>query len=316
MRTAISPRLATRRVLNDRSALIGVGTVLDPDGNAAGLVTYRHGPEPMPMAEISDHYKTLDVSETASAAEIKRAYRVLARAFHPDRNGGDAESLSRFRSIQEAYEVLSDQKARTAYDHLRHHAYALFNEAEALTRQDAYARFFGAKASQMSRDAEAEVRLSFEDALVGGKTDVKLPDGTAVTVPVPKGVRSGVKVRFKGRGIATEDGQGDLYVMFRVAPSARFRREGNDLHIVEPISVVDALLGTTRGITNAYGRNIKIQIPPGTQPGERLRLRGQGVQTASKKGDLYVEVQVNVPRSLTDEQRAELTECIHRIGLI
>lgn len=268
------------------------------------------------MAEISDHYKTLDVSETASAAEIKRAYRILARAFHPDRNGGDAESLRRFRSIQEAYEVLSDQKARSAYDHLRHHSFALVNDPDALSRQDAYSRFFRSRAPQLSRDAEAEVRLTFEAALAGGKAEVKIPDGSTIIIPVPRGVRSGVKVRFKGKGIMVDDGQGDLYVMFRVAPSARFRREGNDLHIVEPISVVDALLGTTRAITNAYGRNIKIQIPPGTQPGERLRLRGQGVQTAGKKGDLYVELQVNVPRALTDEQRAELTECVHRIGLV
>lgn len=266
------------------------------------------------MAEISDHYKTLDVAETASAAEIKRAYRTLARAFHPDRSGGDAASLRRFRSIQEAYEVLSDQKARSAYDSLRHHGFAFFGNGGG--QHEAYARFFGAKAPEANPDAEAEVRLSFEESLMGGKAEIRVPDGSTAMIPIPKGVRSGVKVRFKGRGLTSPEGRGDLYVMFRVAPSARFRREGNDLHIVEPISVMDALLGTNRAITNAYGRNIKIQIPPGTQPGERLRLRGQGVQTASKRGDLYVEVQVTVPRSLTPEQRAELTECVHRIGLV
>lgn len=255
------------------------------------------------MAEISDHYHTLDVSETASAAEIKRAYRRLARAFHPDRNNSDPSAAERFRSIQEAYEVLTHPAKRAAYDRIRRDPFA---EIEREMR-----------ASNAHRDAEAEVRLSFEQSLQGGTIDVRLQDGSTVAIPIPKGVRSGVKVRFK-KHAPPRLGQepGDLYVTFRVAPSPRFRREGNDLHIVEPVSVMEALLGTSRSITNAYGRGVKVTIPPGTQPGERLRLRGQGVRTATQKGDLYVEVRVTVPRSLTDEQREALAACVRKIGLV
>lgn len=270
------------------------------------------------MAEITDHYQTLDVPETASAAEIKRAYRGLARTYHPDHNSGDPEAVARFRAIQEAYEVLVDPSTRAAYDQLRRDPLAMFaSNGHSPSLREMQAHLFRSRPASRPSDAEAEVRLSFEQSLKGGKADVRLRDGTTMEVPVPKGVRSGVKVRFKGR--APSQGAtagGDLYVTFRVAPSPRFRREGNDLHIVEPVTVMEALLGTSRAITNAYGRGIKATIPPGTQPGERLRLRGQGVRTAQQKGDLYVEIRVTVPRSLTDEQRAALEACVRQIGLV
>ena len=97
---------------------------------------------------------------------------------------------------------------------------------------------------------------------------------------------------------------------------ARFRREGDNLHVIETVSALEAILGTTRSITNAYGQTMKVHIPPGTQPGERLRLRGQGVETATRRGDLFVEVQVTVPRSLTDAQREALAACARDSGLI
>jgi curved DNA-binding protein len=101
-----------------------------------------------------------------------------------------------------------------------------------------------------------------------------------------------------------------------VEPSPRFRREGDNLHATETISAMEAILGTTRAITNAYGRTVKVTIPPGTQPGERLRLRGQGVETEKHKGDLYVEVQVSIPRHLTEEQRKGLEQCARKHGIL
>ncbi|MEM1054430.1 MAG: J domain-containing protein [Bacteroidota bacterium] len=272
------------------------------------------------MAEITDHYQTLDVPETASAAEIKRAYRRLARVYHPDRNAGDTSVIERFRAIQEAYEVLADPATRAAYDQMRRDPLSVFGGSgysPSLNEMHAHLFGNGRVEARSGRDAEAEVRLSFEQSLAGGKAEVRLRDGTALQVPIPKGVRSGVKVRFRDRAPTHGDhAPGDLYVTFRVAPSSRFRREGNDLHIVEPVTVMEALLGTSRAITDAYGRGIKATIPPGTQPGERLRLRGQGVRTATQKGDLYVEVRVTVPRSLTEEQRIELSACVRKLGLI
>jgi DnaJ-class molecular chaperone len=168
-----------------------------------------------------------------------------------------------------------------------------------------------------SRDLEAQVQLTFDQALRGGRTEVQLAGGETVRVMIPTGVRSGVKVRVKNCGRIGRDGtRGDLYVTFRIEPSTRFRREGDNLHVTETISALEAILGTTRSITNAYGQTIKVQIAPGTQPGERLRLRGQGVALKDRTGDLLVEIQVTVPRALTDEQRAELAAAAERVGLL
>ncbi|OZC03902.1 DnaJ C-terminal domain-containing protein [Rubricoccus marinus] len=265
------------------------------------------------MAEISNHYHVLDVSETASHAEIKRAYRSLAQELHPDRNAGAHDRLEHFREIQEAYEVLSNPSARLEYDRMR---FGLGDAGRDMHASVHFGAAFAISKAYTRSHVEAEVRLMFEQALKGGHTSVTLTDGTAVQVPVPQGVRSGVKVRFKEKGPESESGKrSDLYVVFRVAPSPRFRREGNDLHIVEPITVIEALLGTQRAITNAYGRSVKISVSPGTQPGERLRLRGQGVRTATQCGDLYVEVRMIVPRSLTEEQREALAACVRSLGL-
>ncbi len=124
-------------------------------------------------------------------------------------------------------------------------------------------------------------------------------------------------MRVKGRGRRSHRGDvGDLVVTFRVEPSPRFRREGDHLHIAETVSAIEAILGTTRQITNAYGQTVKVSIPAGTQPGERLRLRGQGVATDKRTGDLFVEVLMMVPRQLTDAQRAELEAAALRAGIL
>ena len=301
------------------------------------------------MAEITDYYQTLEVEEGASASEIKKAYRRLARTYHPDRNPDDAAAEERFKAIQEAYDILSDDEKRKAYDQARRNPFAGYGDfraqpgpggfsGEYVDLSDLFGRQggegdaggFGSFFSQIfsdepratrrparGRDVETQVRLSFDQALRGGKTELKLADGEPIRITIPEGVRSGFKIRLKGHGGAGPSGErGDLYVTFRVEPNARFRREGDNLHLVETISAMEAILGATRSITNAYGKTIKVQIPPGTQPGERLRLRGQGIRTAKNTGDLYVEVQISIPRDLTDEQRASLKAWAEQNGLL
>lgn len=287
------------------------------------------------MAEVTDYYLLLGVPETASADAIKRAYRSLARDSHPDRHPHDPGAEERFKAVQRAYQVLSDPERRGAYDDARRfpfgglaggldgHARPSSGRMSPFGGVDGYdplvSLFFGDEPDSSGRgaDVEAQVQLTFDQALRGGKTEVRLVDGETVRLTVPKGVRSGLKVRVRGRGRAAASGhRGDLYVTFRVDPVARFRREGDNLHVVEIVSAIEAMLGATRSITNAYGQTVKVHIPPGTQPGERLRLRGQGIETDSRRGDLFVEVQVTVPRSLTDEQRQELAEAARRIGLL
>ncbi len=285
------------------------------------------------MAEVTDYYLLLGVSETASPDAIKRAYRSLARGSHPDCNPHDPGAEERFKRVQLAYQVLSDPRRRTQYDLARTSpfgdTFGARSAAEAHTpfgaadgRDPLVSLFFGDDPTPPERmergaDVEAQVRLTFDQALRGGTTEVRVSDGEPVRLTVPKGVRSGLKVRVKERGRLGAGGhRGDLYVTFRIDPVAQFRREGDNLHVVETVSAIEAILGTTRSITNAYGQTMKVQIPPGTQPGERLRLRGQGVETATRRGDLFVEVQVTVPRGLTDAQRESLAKCARTSGLM
>ena len=166
-------------------------------------------------------------------------------------------------------------------------------------------------------DVETRLEIPFAQALRGGKTEVKLPDGETVRITIPQGVEDGTKVRLRGRGERGPSGQrGDLYITFNVQAHPRFHRDGRNLTTRARINVVEAMLGTTRTIENAYGDSIKLQIPAGTQPGERLRLRGQGVQTEQGKGDLYVEVDVRVPSDLSGEAQTGLRRWAEEAGLL
>lgn len=162
------------------------------------------------------------------------------------------------------------------------------------------------------------ISLSFEEALKGGKTEVELPDGKKVRLPIPKGVRSGFKVRLRERGHTDPrtGKRGDVYVTFKVDPHSTFRRKDNDLYVTETINAIEAMLGTTRHITNPYGKRIKVPIHTGTQPGAKLRLKGQGIQTDKHTGDLYVEVEVTIPEHLTEAQRTALRNAAKKAGLL
>ncbi len=296
------------------------------------------------MPPIPNYYETLGVSEKASASEIKKAYRKLARDFHPDRNPDNPEAEEKFKAVQEAYDALGDETKRKQYDQMRRNPFGGrgfdgfgSGEAGGYYRTpdgthirvdpggfgsdegfggfgglgDLFGQFFGGGGSPFGGDAPRDVKggdvetrlgLSFEEALKGGKTEVSLPDGEKVRITIPKGVEDGTRVRLRGKGQPGPTGtRGDLYLTFNVRPDARFRREGTDLVTTATINVAEAMLGTTRAITTAYGKTIKVTIPAGTQPGERLRLKGQGVQTADATGALFVEVEVTIPTTLSDE---------------
>lgn len=292
---------------------------------------------------MKDYYAVLGVPETASADEIKKAYRQKARDFHPDRNAGDKAAEESFKEAQEAYDTLGDAEKRKAYDVRRKGprgfedvftgaggrfrttpdgtGYARYEDLDD-DDGDFFSRIFGGggfgspppRYNPPPRDTEATVSLSFDEALRGGPREYQI-GGETVRLTIPKGVANGFKIKLAGRGQrgAAPSGspRSDLYVTFNVAPSPRFRREGDHLTVVETVSAFDAMLGTTRTVATAYGANVRLTIPPGTQPGERLRLRGQGVQKdGGAAGDLFVEVAVTIPR-LSAEQR-EKVEALRR----
>jgi len=272
------------------------------------------------MSAILDYYGLLEVGDEADAAEIKRAYHRLARRLHPDVTGGDAEAAERFKVVHTAYTVLTDPVRRRAYDRVRRvradldgfSAAGSTSSDELPVDEHSFAALFDLGAGAQ-RAVALQVRLTFRQALVGGATTVRLPSGDTLRLPVPRGARNGQRIRLQSRAAGAE---GDLDVTFRVEPDARFRREGDDLLVTECVSALEAILGATRSLTNAYGQVVRLPIPPGSQPGDRLRLKGQGVATADGRGDLYVEIQVEVPRDLTEEQRAMLASVARRAGLL
>lgn len=296
---------------------------------------------------MKDFYKILGVEEAADAAAIKKAYRSLARKYHPDKNPDSKDAEQKFKEVQEAYEILSDVDKRKKYDAMRKNPFGTGSgtfgdhfstkggsrfyrspdgsyvrtefggEGEDpfgdVGLGDIFNRFFGGEQAQerasprtKPRPSETNVQLTFEQALRGGKLKVKLPDGEQVNLSIPKGVRDGFKIRLKGRGARGGAGRGDLFVTFKVKESSRFRRVADDLYTGVTITAVEAMLGHSQNIENAYGETVKLTIPAGIQPGEKLRLRGQGVRTDDGKGDLYVEIKVSIPRNLSDEQRRAL----------
>lgn len=264
-----------------------------------------------------DYYRVLGVPPTASPEALKRAYRDLVRRFHPDRNSHDELAREHFRAIQDAYDVLSDPERRRAYDASLSGAH-LLEAGFALTDSGGHESWLAERPQSRPPDVVVDLNLTFEQALAGGHTYVANGDGELVRVTIPRGCRDGTAMRLAGRGHSGADdkARADLFVRFHVSPHPRFRREGNHLHVIEKLSVMEAMLGTVRTVCDPYGRNIRIRIRAGVQPGDRLRLRGQGVQTAKGTGDLFVEIDVEVPRELSEEQRAELRETAQKLGLL
>ncbi|WP_251954866.1 J domain-containing protein [Salinibacter ruber] len=170
---------------------------------------------------------------------------------------------------------------------------------------------------QGGQDLETTLRLSFREALEGGRKQVELPSGESIRLKIPKGVRDGFKIRLKGRGQPAPMGQrGDLYVTFEVGDHPHFDRKGDDVHRTETIGMFEAVFGTDIRVPTPYGQHLKLSVPAGTQPGEKLRLKGQGVKTDDGAGDLYVEIDVNIPENLSRKQRAVLHEAAEDANLL
>jgi curved DNA-binding protein len=301
------------------------------------------------MPKAKDYYRILGVSESATTDEIKKAYRKLARTYHPDRNPDKPAAEERFKEIQEAHSVLANDERRKEYDRARKNPFAGYENTfrrgnggfnrrdpdnpyvrfesggpfggfgpgaaeEPNVFGDFFGRIFGGEGQPQPQhramDIEAEVHLSFPEALEGGRKTVSLPDGGQVRLTIPKGVRDGFKIKIRERGRSGGGRRGDLYVTFRVERHPRFRREADDLYMTVEVDAFQAMTGASLDIENAYGRRVRVTVPAGTQPGDRMRLRGQGVESAKGTGDLYVELAVSIPRDLSEQQRDQ----IERIG--
>lgn len=283
---------------------------------------------------FTDYYKELEIERGSSEDEIKKAFRRLARQYHPDANPNNPQAEERFKKISEAYEVLSDPAKRAKYDQLSRQASGyqrsggrpgaggafsmddvgdMFNGT---SFGDLLSELFGQSRSTRrggprTRTATPRpmpvytVTLSLAEAFTGVSKRLTLGQ-TKADVTFRPGIATGQRLRI-----------GDAELEVTVAPDGRFRREGDDLHVHVGINLTMALLGGRVEVTTLAGNVLAVNVPSGTQNERRLRLKGQGMPHyggADQRGDLYVTLDVKLPTSLTAEQH-ELVERLRSTGL-
>lgn len=259
-----------------------------------------------------DYYKILGVAKTASADEIKKAYRKLAMEHHPDR-GGD---VTKFQEISQAYETLSDPQKKAAYDNPQPN-WNKWNPPDWANNDpfapggafsEAFGDIFGRR-QQMRKnpDGVADVTVTAAQAYTGA--DISLDLGyTNETLTIPAGIRDGTKFRFSGKGPARfkDLPPGDLIVRVNINYPPNLGREQDDLFIRVNVDAIDAMQGTEIDYTHISDRQIKIKIPSGVQPGAKLRVQGWGMPNPQTKryGDLYVLVNLSVTK-VSDPQHKQ-----------
>ena len=293
-----------------------------------------------------DFYQVLGVPRNADQDEIQRAYRKLARTYHPDVNS-DPAAEDRFKEISEAYDVLSDPPTRRRYDAFgpdfrqvpedvdldewrRSRARAGAGAGTGQTRggfgsdgssftggdidlEDLLGGIFGGRAGRRwgsipGADQEAELELTVEEAYRGTRRTVTLTgDGTrrSFEVTVPAGVTDGQRIRLAGQGGRGSDGagNGDLYLVVRIAPHPRYRLDGRDLYVELRLAPWEAALGTSVPV-DTPGGEVKVKVPAGTSSGRQIRLRGRGLPNPKgKAGDLFAEARIMVPTRLSHAER-------------
>jgi len=318
----------------------------------------------------ADYYKALGVAEDVSPDELKKVYRKLAKKFHPDHNPGNKQAEAKFKEIQEAYSVLSDDKKRREYDMMRKYggAYAggpagggpgfdfeqMFRGGQARPQGGQWTFHFGGNHPESMTDAEDLSDLfgslfgggePFETGgfARGGRTGTRrrttrrprkggdIAGTLAVTfleaahgvektfhlsgidrtirVKIPAGIEDGGKIRLRGQGQPDPYGgaNGDLIITVQVMPDQNFRREGNDVYTSAEISFVEAIKGCKVNV-KTLTRTVSLTIPAGTQPGAKMRLKAMGLKVGDTTGDLYVEIKVTIPKTLTEKQQKLLEE--------
>lgn len=288
------------------------------------------------MAYI-DYYQILGVDKSASQADIKKAYRKLARKYHPDLNPDDPKAKDKFQQMNEANEVLSDPKKRKKYDEYGEHwKHADEFEAQKQSRQqtagggfgqgfagegsaDGFSDFFesmfggrtGARGGRSNsgfrgQDFNAELHLNLRDAAHTHK-QVLTVNGKNVRITIPAGVADGQVIKLKGYGGEGTNGgrTGDLYITFVIADDPLFKRLGDNLHLDVPVNLYTAVLGGEQVVHTLDGE-VKLKVKPETQNGTKVKLKGKGFPVYKKEGqagDLIVTYTVTIPTNLSDRKK-------------
>lgn len=285
--------------------------------------------------EYKDYYKILGVPRTVDEKELKKAFRKLAQQYHPDKNPGDKEAERKFKEINEAYTILSDADKRQKYDqfgpqweqYTRSGAGGSGGQTRTMS-PDEFERIFGGefgdifqtmfgggRPGQQTRrrstgfdqftgaaqtQQEVPIQITLDEAFRGTTRVLQTNDGTRMETNIPRGVKSGSKVRMRGVG-----GQGDVMLKVEVLPHADFTRDGDDLRVKVTVDLYTALLGGEARVPTLE-RPLVLTVPAGAQNGKLFRLRGQGMpqlKHPDQRGDLLAELTVTLPTNLSDEER-------------
>ncbi|RYY31300.1 MAG: J domain-containing protein [Chitinophagaceae bacterium] len=276
--------------------------------------------------EYLDYYKILEIDKSAGTDDVRKAYRRLARKYHPDLNPDNKEAHHKFQQINEAHEVLSDPEKRKKYDQYGKD----WQHAEQFEQQRAQRQYAGGEqggesfgdfssffesmfgqqegfSSRQSRyrghDLQAELQLSLEDAAQTHQRTLNV-NGKNVRITIPAGVENGQKIKLRGYG-GNGSQPGDLYITFSITNHPRFKRSGNDLHTTIDLDLYTAVLGGEKTIDTLQGK-IKLKIAPETQNGSKIRLKGKGFpiyRNDGEFGDLYITYNVLLPVKLSEKEK-------------
>jgi curved DNA-binding protein len=273
--------------------------------------------------KYKDYYQILGVARGASEDEIKKAYRRLARKYHPDVSK-EADAKERFQEVSEAYETLKDKEKRAAYDGLgsfrpgqdfrpppdwseRFHAGGA-DDLGGIDLSDLFASFGGMHARQgprRGRDYEVGVHIGLTEAAHGAEVTLDLGGGKRVQARIPKGVTDGERLRLRGKGGAGAKGgpPGDLYLDIALHPHPLFKPNGHDLYLDVPLAPWEAALGAEIRIPTLEGQ-VTMKVPAGSKAGQRLRLAGKGLpRPQGGAGDLYAVLGIAVPSVLSEREK-------------
>ena len=276
--------------------------------------------------EYKDYYKILGVSRSATAEEIKKAYRTLARKYHPDVSK-EANAEEKFKEVGEAYEVLRDKEKRAQYDQFC----GQFRHGQSFSPPPGWEENIGGFGSgnfssffenmfgggmgggqrdgffARGEDVHAKITISLEDAFNGATKSIRRPSGAAqsgtISVKIPAGIEPGKKIRLTGQGKAGMNGQaGDLYLEIQIAPHALYRLEGKDIYLDLPITPWEAALGAKITTPTLAGK-ISLNIPAGARSGQKMRLKGRGLP-GKTAGDQFVILQIMTPPADSADAKA------------
>lgn len=286
--------------------------------------------------EFIDYYKILELTNSAKEEDIKKAYRKLARKYHPDLNPNDANAKKKFQQINEANEVLSDPEKRKKYDKYGKdwmHAdqfekagyqqnpdqgtYSGGNRGSGNFSDEDFSDFFSSMFGSRStsgrgstkfrgQDFNAELQLDLKDVWQSRQQTLTV-NGKSIRLTIPAGVENGQTIKITGHGGAGINGgpNGDLYITFLISNATRFRREGSNLYAEADLDLYTALLGGEITLDTFEGK-VKLSVAPGTQPGTKVKLRGKGFPVYKKEnefGDLYYTYHVKLPTQLNEKEK-------------